>query len=342
MHVLVCTVSVILPFKNAEAHLARAVESIQNQSTADWELILVDDGSTDHSYRIARSYARSDARIRSFTNQNPGIAQALNHGIAQAQGRFIARMDADDVSLPSRLQKQLRFLENNPEIGLVATQVHFLGDRDTRQGYAQYVDWTNQLLSWEDIRSHRFIESPLAHPSVMFRRKLISPGPGPYRQGDFPEDYELWLRWMETGVVMAKLDQPLLDWYDSEDRLSRKDARYSPDSFYKIKARYLAHWLKQEAHTERPIWLWGAGRITRKRTRHLIERGIAFSGYIDIDPRKAGTQLQAAPVIRPEQLDLSKHPFVISYVGNRGAREHIRAFLQSRGLTQERDFILAA
>ena len=337
-----CNVSVILPVLNAGAHLARAIHSIQKQSYEDWELIIVDDNSTDRSQAVANEFARADTRIKPTTHPQSGIAHALNHGISLSQGSYIARMDADDVSHPDRLEKQVSYLDQHPDIGLVATQVNFLGDREAQQGYAAYVDWTNQLLDWEDIRGNRFVESPFAHPSVMFRKSAINSDAGPYRDGDFPEDYELWLRWMENGIQMAKLDLPLLDWYDPPNRLSRTDPRYSPDAFYAIKSYYLARWLKKQKHNERPLWIWGAGRITRKRAQLLQQEGIPFAGYLDIDPRKAGTTLKGVPVLLPEQLDLSQNPFVISYVGSRGAREKIRNFLLRSGLVEELDFILAA
>lgn len=335
-------VSVILPVKNAEDNLPRAIQSIRGQSHTDWELLVVDDGSTDQSHEVAVQSEKTDARIRSIYNPGVGIVSALNHGISKAKGQLIARMDADDVSKPDRLREQITFLKAHPEIGLVGSRVNYLGDREQNAGYAAYVDWTNKLLSPNDIRTNRFVESPLAHPSVMFRRSLVREGEGPYRDGPFPEDYELWLRWIDKGVQMAKLNSPLLDWYDPPQRLSRTDQRYSPESFYRTKATYLAKWLQISEHIERPIWIWGAGRKTRKRTRFLEEAGIQFTGYLDIDPKKTGSQLGGIPVLQPDDLNLGARPFIISYVGARGARDLIRNYLLSKKLLEESDFILAA
>jgi glycosyltransferase involved in cell wall biosynthesis len=207
-------VTVILPIKNAAHTLARAVQSIQGQASADWEMIAVDDGSSDGSVERMKEFIKGDHRIQLKINPTPGIANALNYGIAQANGKYIARMDADDFSHPDRLEKQSSYLDNFRHIGLVASRINFLGDREIHQGYAAYIDWTNELLDWNDIRANRFVESPFAHPSVMFRKSLVEPALGPYRSGDFPEDYELWLRWMSNGVEMAKLPDYLLDWYD--------------------------------------------------------------------------------------------------------------------------------
>jgi glycosyltransferase involved in cell wall biosynthesis len=331
-----------MPVRNAKHTLARAINSIQEQTFKNWELIIVEDGSTDSTPELIKQFAIRDKRIQLKINLCPGIANALNHGIEQAKGNYIARMDADDQSHPDRLQLQFSFLNENEAIGLVSSKVNFMGNRVLHQGYAAYVDWTNRLLKWDDIRANRFVESPFAHPSVMFRKTLAKSSSGPYLSGDFPEDYELWLRWIEKGVRMAKLDSTLLNWYDPPERLSRNDPRYEPDAFYKIKAKYLARWMVKESHNLRPIWIWGAGRITRKRARLLNDNGLEFAGYIDIDPKKVGTRVQAIPVILPHQLDIETKPFVISYVGNRGARADIKSDLIKKGMVEEQDFILAA
>ena len=334
-------VSVIMPVRNAENTIRRAVKSIKNQTLKDWELIIVDDGSTDATLKILQSQAVEDNRIRIHVQKPLGIVYALNSGISRSSGTLIARMDADDVSHPERLSLQFSFLNENKNIGLVGTRVNFRGNQIQQKGYDSYVGWTNSLLSFESIRINRFIESPFAHPSVMFRRKIVEDPNLFYRSGNFPEDYELWLRLIDDGVKMAKLPEYLLDWYDSTERLSRQDPRYSPQSFYETKAKHLGHWLNQSANN-RPIWIWGAGRITRKRASLLLNKGIKFSGYIDIDPRKIGGHVNGLQVIRPEDIPVIENPYIVSYVGNRGAREDIRKFLKDLGLTEERDFILAA
>ena len=329
-----------MPVRNAEKTVGAAVESIQNQSMEDWELVIVDDGSVDNTRETIGRFMQNDNRIRLFTESQIGIVHALNQGIEISTGSLIARMDADDTAHPDRFESQFSFLNENQKVGLVSSRVNFRGNPSVHAGYAAYVDWTNSITSWNEIRSNRFVESPIAHPSVMFRRSLVE-NFGGYRTGDFPEDYELWLRWMNRGVMMVKLEKFLLDWHDSPDRLSRKNTRYSPEAFYKIKAYYLADWLNSEGHTQRPIWIWGAGRITRKRTKFLMDHGVQFSGYIDIDPRKTGTMLGQTPVVQPEEIPFKLNPFIISYVGNRGARVDIRTFLLKQGAQEERDFILA-
>jgi glycosyltransferase involved in cell wall biosynthesis len=301
----------------------------------------VDDGSTDGTGQILRAWTAREPRLEVVTMEHRGIAAALNTGVAEARGRFIARMDADDEAHPERLSEQRLLLEQDDRLGLVGSLVEFGGDRVNAAGYALHVDWMNALVTPQEISLNRFVESPFAHPSVMFRRELVERYGG-YRQGDFPEDYELWLRWLEAGVVMTKAPRVLLTWHDAADRLSRRDARYALEAFYRCKAAFLARWLERQGALSRRLLVWGAGRPTRRRAEHLVTQGVAISGYIDIDPRKKGRCLAGRSVIGPERLPPPEEAFVLGYVAKRGARELARADLRSRGYVEGRDFIMAA
>lgn len=266
---------------------------------------------------------------------------ALNAGLSAAGASLIARLDADDVCLPDRLAYQRRHLESRPEVGLVATRVRFGGDPVRAAGYARHVGWTNRLLTHEDISLARFIESPLAHPSVMFRRALVDRWGG-YEDGEFPEDYELWLRWLEAGVRMAKLAEPLLLWNDSPTRLSRSDRRYAKEAFYRLKARYLARWLSAHNPHHPAVIVWGAGRITRKRAQHLVDQGVTVEAFVDIDPCKVGRRIGGRPVLAPIDLPPPGGSFVVSYVSGADAREQIESHLRATGYRGGVDYILAA
>ncbi len=334
-------ISIVMPVRNGAATLPRAVESLRRQTLTDWELVAVDDGSTDATASMLRDWAARDVRIRHAPLGASGLVAALNAGLEAARGRFIARMDADDECHPERLAEQFRFLQAHPEAGLVGCQVEFGGDRAAAGGYALHVDWLNRLLTPEQISLNRFVEAPFAHPSVLFRRDLIDRHGG-YCDGEFPEDYELWLRWLDAGVVMAKVPRPLLVWHDSPNRLSRTDARYAAEAFYRCKAEYLARWLERQATESRQLLIWGAGRPTRKRAEFLAAHGIRIDGYIDIDPRKVGRALAGRRVIGPEELPPPSTAFVIGYVAKRGAREFARSQLRQRGFVEGRDFLMAA
>jgi glycosyltransferase involved in cell wall biosynthesis len=332
-------VSIVLPVRNAHATLPRAVASLRGQTLRDWELVAVDDGSTDGSRELLHVAAQADGRIRLVEQPALGLVAALNAGLAAARGRFIARMDADDECHPERLGEQRSWLEAHAEFGLVSCQVGYGGDRVANAGYALHVDWINSLVRPEDIALNRFVEAPFVHPSVMFRRELIEQHGG-YREGDFPEDYELWLRWLDSGVRMGKVPRELLVWHDTVGRLSRTDPRYSPEAFFRIKAQYLARHLARAGRSA--VWIWGAGRPTRKRAAFLSEYGIRIAGYIDVDAKKTGRSVGGVPVIGPERLPAAGSVLVLGYVSSRGARELIRAALVQRGYREGSDFLMCA
>jgi glycosyltransferase involved in cell wall biosynthesis len=330
-----------MPVWNAEPTLASAVDSVIAQTEPGWELIAVDDGSTDGSFGLLDSAARRDPRIRVLAGPHRGVVAALNRGLASARGRLIARMDADDVALPARLARQRDHLDTHPDVGVVATRVVFGGDPWRSAGYARHVAWTNTLVSHAAIALGAFVDAPLAHPSVMFRAELVA-RLGGYAEGDFPEDYELWLRWLDGGVRFDKLAEPLLVWRDGPGRLSRRDPRYAPAAFSRVRARYLARWLARHNPHHPAVTVWGAGRVTRQRARWLTAHGVRITAYVDIDPRKVGRRVDDAPVLAPGDLPRPGQSFVVSYVGSRDARALIDARLRALGYREGADYLLAA
>ena len=326
-------VSVIMPVYNAESTVSQALESLREQSFQSLEIIVINDGSTDGTLDILHR----KKGIKLLDHSHRGIVPALNDGLAAANGDYIARMDADDLCHPERIEQQASFLDAFPEIGIVGCRVGFGGDREKQAGYAAYVDWINGLIDPYEIALNRFVESPFAHPSVMFRRDLFEQY-GAYRDGPFPEDYELWLRWMANGVKAAKVDKELITWNDPPNRLSRTDKRYSIDAFYKTKADYLFQWLKKNNPHHPKVMVWGAGRVTRKRAAILEQYGIRITHYIDLKPRTLNC---GTPVLHHTEIPDSKTTFILPMVGNRGARKEIRAFLNERGFIEGNNYLFA-
>ena len=329
-------VSIVMPVRNAALTLIECLETIRTQSLKAWELIAVDDGSEDDSSLMLLEFAQSDARVRVLSPGRVGLIAAINLGNESARADLIARMDADDIMLPERLEQEFDYLNEHPDAALVGSRVKLFPEDQIQTGYREYIRWQNDCLTSNQIANHIYLESPLANPSVMFRKELFIQFGG-YRDGPFPEDYEFWLRLHQAGVRMAKIPEILLLWRDSIDRTTRTDSRYSRSAFDDIRAHYLAQ--DPRLHAGRPIVIWGAGRSTRRRAAKLSAQQIDFAAYIDIDPNKIGQQSLDIPVHPPEWLDRPEKPFVLNYVANHGARERIEEILTNYGYEIGTDYL---
>jgi glycosyltransferase involved in cell wall biosynthesis len=330
-------ISILLPFHREGGMLEEAIRSILQQSLEDWELVLVDSEADAATRTVAAGFARSDERIRHVTADTPGIGAALNLGLTACSAPHIARMDADDRMMPERLRLQTEFLDRHPDIGLVACRCEVFPATQENEGYRLFVDWQNTLLSPDDHRRNRFVESPVAHPAVLFRKDLTERFGG-YRTDGVPEDYELWLRWMDRDVRFVKLPETLLQWRDRPERLSRNHPDYTEEAFFRVKADYLHRFLTRTLRAERPLVVCGGSRNIRNRTAVLEAAGLRITAYTDV-VRRQGNPLPYLPVA---DLPAPGTAFFISLIGQRGVREEIRKLLTGSGHREEQDFLLLA
>jgi glycosyltransferase involved in cell wall biosynthesis len=327
-------IGLIVPFFQAFGYLDRAIESVIAQTYTDWELILVSNNGDKESRDIAEKWVRLDSRVSLIEEPQQGIAYALNTGLLSCNRPLVARMDADDIALPHRLEKQVSFLQSHPDIGAVATQTDFSSAIGESQGYQLFVEWQNQIISPDDHRKNRFVESPLAHPSIMFRRELIDKH-GWYSEDHVPEDYELWLRWMDKGVQIAKIPEKLLIWNDHAWRLSRTHSNYVEEAFDKVKCHYLAKWIKRTVPDSKKIVVCGTGKKSKQRAQLLSQYGINITGFTDV------VQKNSKDFIPLGKIYHSSEYFLINFISKRGVGEEIRKYFLSIGFQEERDFILA-
>ena len=198
------SISVVMPTYNAEIYIARAIESILNQTKKDFELIIVDDCSSDKTLSIAKRYVRDDKRIKIFSNKkNLKIAKTLNKAISYAKADIIARMDADDVSDVARLEMQYKVLERNPKVAVVGAYMTVINERGKEISKREYPTASN------DLKKVIFRYNPFAHPVVMFRKKAYQEFGG-YVENIFPvEDLDLWFK-IGTKYEFATIPKYLL------------------------------------------------------------------------------------------------------------------------------------
>jgi len=337
-------VSVLLPARDAADTLGEALGSLRAQTLTDWECVLIDDGSTDGTGELADDYARRDARFHVVHRSAPaGIVAALNQAAALARAPWLARQDADDRSHPERLARSVTALRRDARLGAVACGVELFPPEMITPGMQAYVAWLNGLLSPVHIEREIWVESPLPHPAVIMRRAALVDCGG-YRDGDWPEDYDLWLRMHQAGWRFAKVPEVLYAWRHHPRRLTLVDPRYRPEAFLECKLCHLAPLLR-----ERAVVIWGAGRDGKRLARGLRRHDVSPLAFVDIDPHKiAGTRL-GLPVLAPTALmggnvppDLAARaaearPIVLVAVGTRGARGLIRARLRELGWSEPAD-----
>lgn len=329
-------ISILLPFRNAAGTLDAAIASITSQTYADWTLLLIDNASEDEGPATAKGWCDRDPRIHLVTEPRVGIAHALNTGLEHVRTPLIARMDADDVSHPERLAKQVAYMNEHPEIGVLATLTVFASTVEKSSGMAWYVGWQNAIHTPHEHYVKRFVDAPLAHPTVMFRRELIEQYGG-YSTEPLPEDHELWLRWMDAGVRFAKLPEELLTWHDHPHRLSRTHENYSVDAFFRTKAKWIARWLARTLNG-RPVIIAGTSGLCQARVALLEAEGVPVSAYTDVRHR----EVPGYAFIPHDALPPAGEAFIISFISQRGTGDRIAEFLCSRGLVEGVDFILAA
>ncbi len=331
-------VSILLPFRDAGATLAACIASIHAQTWPDFEVLCVDDGSRDDGTAMIQAAADSDPRFRYLRAPPPGgLVAALNHGLARARYELVARMDADDLMHPCRIALQRAAMRRDAAIAVLGSRVEAFPAAALSDGFRAYIAWQNGCVAPSAIAGDIYLESPLAHPSVMLRRSIVVAAGG-YREGAFPEDYELWLRLHQGGQLLAKLPQTLLQWRDHPGRLSRTGAAYERVAFDRLRARLLAADPRLVAARDR-LAIWGAGRRTRQRVAHLLGHGYRPIAWIDIDPDKIGNRLDGVPVVDPTWLRREPKPFVLSYVASHGARPCIEAELGRLGYRKGTDYL---
>ncbi len=225
MTVIVPRVSVVMSVYNGERYLREAVDSILNQTFEDFEFIIINDGSTDGTREILESYR--DPRIRLFHQQNIGMCRSWNKGLALALGEYIARMDADDISLPERLESQMRLFEQRPEVSVVGCAARVIGGKTQGVWMPDFTETT--------LPARALVGCPLAHGTVVFRRDEVI-GVGAYDER-FPiaEDYELWVRLAWQGYKFGGVKRVLYLLRKHEASISVRKSAIQKDSAFKAR-----------------------------------------------------------------------------------------------------------
>ena len=370
-------VSVVLPVRDGERTLGAALESLRAQTFADFEVLVVDDGSRDGSGGIARAWERRDGRFRVVRvgvaggvggsdgsggsvdsggsgdsagsvddagaggGAPNGIVAALQRGLAEARGTYIARMDADDRCHPERLAAQFELLEASPGLAGCGTGVRYVPESAVTPRAAEYADWLNSMTDWDTVAANIFVECPLAHPTFMFRARALAEAGG-YRDRGWPEDYDLLLRLWRRGHRFVSVPRVLLDWGNDPGRLSRTHPAYSLAAFRACRVHHLRRSLLKGRSG---VVVWGAGPTGKALAREFARQGVSVPAFVEVDPRKIGQRIHGAPVIGVEAVRGARGVSGALHVGavaRSAGREGVRGAVGGVGLGEGVDFVAMA
>jgi glycosyltransferase involved in cell wall biosynthesis len=315
-----------------------ALESLSRQTFPDFEVVVVDDGSTDGTGEVLQSLAEQDHRIRVFTREPLGIVPALEFARSQARGRYLARMDADDGAFAERFQRQMELITSDRRMVLCGTGITYFPRETIRDGALRYERWINGLTTHDALVRDLFVECTIPHPTFLLRSDVVDLVGG-YRDMGWPEDYDLALRLWEGGGRFGKVPEVLLRWRESEERLSRTHKAYSGDAFRRCKVHFL---LRTHLRKGRRVLVWGAGPVGKAFARELMAQGGAFLAFVDLDPRKVGQEIYGARVMLPSEALGFPDAFSVAAVGKRGGRSEIREALEKGGRVETEDFVAVA
>jgi glycosyltransferase involved in cell wall biosynthesis len=318
---------VLFPVYNNLAHLDAALASLRRQTFSDFEVIAVDDGSSDRSLEALEQAAAGEPRLHVVATRHRGLPLALNEALAHARGRLVARHDADDVSHRERFQLQVGYLSAHPGVQVVGARMRLFPSRAAGAGMHRYARWHNALLTHDEMAREALIESPLAHGTAMIRREALE-AVGGWRERGWPEDMDLWLRMVERGARLAKLPRVLYGWRQHPGSATRSDPRYATERFLALKLHFLGRWL-------RAGWPGHAVALVGTGTSGERWHGALAAGHAAVRYRPA-----RSPEALRELADLE--PPLVLVFGALAARTRWRRALEARRLVERRHFVFVA
>jgi glycosyltransferase involved in cell wall biosynthesis len=317
------SISVLVPVRNAAPWLTAALRSLWRQTFTDFEVIAVNDGSSDDSGERLERAAREEPRLRVVHTAARGLPSALNTALGLARGRLVARQDADDLSHRRRFARQRAHLEAHRGVAVVGCRLRLFPATAIGAGMRRWARWHNALLTHEAMAHEALIDSPLAHGTAMIRRTALE-RVGGWRDRGWPEDVDLWLRMLEAGARFAKLPDTLYGWRRHPGSATHRDPRYRRERYMDLRLEALERGLLAGARRVTLVGVgarlavWRAPRAARVRTVDVLAGNHPPTGDMDIEP-----------------------PIVLVF-GAPEARRRWRTTLARRGLSEGSTFVFVA
>jgi glycosyltransferase involved in cell wall biosynthesis len=327
-------ISILMPVKNAEPFLAECIDSILSQSFKDWELIAVDDGSTDGSLKVLKNYEKSDHRITVHSNDGTGIIDALRLAYSHAQGEMITRMDADDLMTNDKLEVLQKNLQQHGTGHLAVGGVKYFSTESLGDGYKRYEQWLNGLTAQGDNFTELYRECVIPSPCWMLHRQDFEQA-GAFDSDLYPEDYDLAFRMQQADLEVIPCSAQIHLWRDHPERSSRNDPNYLDNSFIKLKC----HHFMSDHYEDRPLVVWGAGKKGKSIIQHLKQH-LPDLYWITENEKKIGHNIYGVIVDSPKLLEELFLPQVIVAIANPEEQAAVDQRLFDMGLYPMVDYFL--
>lgn len=326
-------ISILMPVKNTADFLPNCLDSIIQQTEKNWELIAVNDHSTDDSLKILQEYAARDHRIKVFDNDGNGIIAALRVAYKNSKGQLITRMDSDDIMLPKKLAILKKQLLEEDKGHLATGQVQYFSAQELGNGYIKYQNWLNELTEKGTNFHDIYKECVIPSPCWMIHRTDLEKC-GAFRHNRYPEDYDLCFRFYENKLKVIPNDQVLHQWRDYPNRTSRTDKNYADNRFLDLKVHYF---LKLDYDKRRPLVIWGAGKKGKLIARQLIVEKVDFQ-WVCNNEKKIGKAIYSQLLLPFNAIKKMNQPQLIISVAGAIPQQEILHYLEKEGLKKGADY----
>jgi len=326
-------VSILIPFKNTASYLPECLDSILAQTYTNWEVIIIDDFSSDDSPKLVANYAQRDERIQLLKNTNPGIINALRLAFKHSEGDFITRMDSDDIMPTDKLKILANNLAQNGKKHVATGLVKYFSSEGISDGYKKYENWLNALTLKGNNFSEIYKECVIPSPCWMIHREDLV-ACNAFNANRYPEDYDLTFRFCEQEFTVIPCDKILHYWRDYGTRTSRTDSNYIENSFLELKIRYF---LKLHYDTKKELVIWGAGQKGKTLAKLLISNNIPFEWICD-NPKKIGKHIYDTLLKPFTHLETRNATQSIISVANSEEQQIIRNYLNNQNKEPMVDF----
>lgn len=312
-------VSIIMAVKDTEPYLPACLDSILAQTYPHWELLAINDHSTDRTPEILRRYAAQDARIRVFDSEGHRLIPALQTAYRHVRGTLINRMDSDDKMPADKLMSLVNaWLPHGKGTVIAGGTEHFVDEGEVGDGFRRYESWLNEVARTHTHFQQIYQECVIPSHSWILHKEDMD-RVGAFDPLVYPEDYDLCFRFYRAGLKVVGLDKVLHHWRDRSERISRTWEEYRDNRYFDLKLRYF---YELDRDPTRPLVLWGAGRNGKDMARLLLTRESGFHWVCD-NPRKIGREVYGLNMQSWEVIPDLADPQIMVVVSSPDGKEHI-------------------